>query len=645
MGIVFESVEMRQFMCFENVVFPFAERGLFFIQGRTQGQEEATNGVGKSAIIEALTFCLFGRTLRGMAADEVIRTTGSGGCWVCVLFKQGETRYSVLRVRNWVSSIGEPSVTGVFLERLSEPRADLSGSSVRETEKRICEILGFSYDIFKNSVTFGQGLPHRFVQASDNEKKEILDEILALGWTGDAWMRAKKLAKTYEELNSSIGMQIVTKQARINENRVFVQDLSCRIGGYEKRISEARDTPPRHWRIVKAREGVTAAEVLLSQALETQTEIHAKQASLDRDAGHLRDVLNTKRAKLANFISLIDLEKRNEAKLSEQCYSVQRMICPTCKRPIGRQLGAQLVAQFSQELAVVQANLLRFQSAIEDLNRAVDISSGHMIALREAIAEAQGAFDLMRSTLDERRETLRIKTLDLSRLEAEINEPVASLQRVRDDFLTMKLEREQQIEISEAEITSLNEDALLCQRISHEGLAFWEEGFSNRGIKSLVLSSVKPFLDEAAEIYSRLLTDGHLKITFHTQMMTQAGETREKFEVRVADVDSSVGYSQNSGGERRRVDVIVLLALHDLIIYQSGIDTSVQFFDEVFENLDEAGTDALLELLSQRGQDRAIYVITHDPGLQLASENVIMVEKQGDHSVILLGREAQEIIH
>ena len=127
-----------------------------------------------------------------------------------------------------------------------------------------------------------------------------------------------------------------------------------------------------------------------------------------------------------------------------------------------------------------------------------------------------------------------------------------------------------------------------------------------------------------------------ITVTFHSQAATQAGEVRERFEVVVENTSHATDHVQSSRGERRCVDVIVLLALHDLIIYQSGIDVNIQIFDEVCGNLDSDGIERLIELLRERAEERCTYVITHDRELGSEFENYIMVEKD-EHGVSRIG--------
>jgi DNA repair exonuclease SbcCD ATPase subunit len=165
--VEFKDLDIYNFMCFKDASLHLNSRGLHFVYGEVRGQLADSNGAGKSAWVEALSWCLFGKTLRDMKADDIINSTVGKDCSVVLLFNKGATSYIVNRYRKSTEKGNGVS----FSSGAGED--DLVGATNEETNKKIEDVLGFSFDLFKNTICHGQGLPYRFTQATDAEKKEI----------------------------------------------------------------------------------------------------------------------------------------------------------------------------------------------------------------------------------------------------------------------------------------------------------------------------------------------------------------------------------------------------------------------------------------------------------------------------------------
>jgi DNA repair exonuclease SbcCD ATPase subunit len=169
---------------------------------------------------------------------------------------------------------------------------------------------------------------------------------------------------------------------------------------------------------------------------------------------------------------------------------------------------------------------------------------------------------------------------------------------------------------------------------------FWEEGFSNRGLKSLVIESSIPEMNKDASLYSTAL-GGKYNIIFSPQMQLKGGEFREKFNVEVDNKRGSAIYDGNSNGERRAVDSIVMFVLGDLAARRSNKRFTLLILDDVFEKLDTEICDSINGILramtipknkregeySALPERESIFVLTHLEYFQSKFENQIWVER------------------
>jgi len=167
-----------------------------------------------------------------------------------------------------------------------------------------------------------------------------------------------------------------------------------------------------------------------------------------------------------------------------------------------------------------------------------------------------------------------------------------------------------------------------------DDLEFWETGFGNKGIKSLMLDNVLPILNAEANKYIHHLMDD-IEIEFDTETETKGGETRDNFEVRVRSGDSH-GYHLASGGERRRIDFCISLALQSLLA-STGSKSNIFILDEPFESVDESGIGELVDLLREysRKQGVAVYCISHLSNLKPLFDDVVTVRRQNGVSQVV----------
>jgi DNA repair exonuclease SbcCD ATPase subunit len=144
------------------------------------------------------------------------------------------------------------------------------------------------------------------------------------------------------------------------------------------------------------------------------------------------------------------------------------------------------------------------------------------------------------------------------------------------------------------------------------------------------------FLDEIAASFNAnrarvipTITDGLYDVQFSTISRTAAGESREKTEFIVTDEDGNVvDYNTLSGGQRRRIDLAVILTLNIAVskAYQINGVLGLLVLDEVFDFIDEGGVEPVVSALQEVAKVvPTILVITHDKSMQDMFPNVIKV--------------------
>lgn len=183
--------------------------------------------------------------------------------------------------------------------------------------------------------------------------------------------------------------------------------------------------------------------------------------------------------------------------------------------------------------------------------------------------------------------------------------------------------------------TSLSKERVVVREAQEERqvYAYWAQAFSRTGIQSLLLDEVAHAFNKNRDRVFPVLTRGVYDVQFSTTSQTSAGELREKTEFVVREHGTPVPYESLSGGQRRRVDLGVMLALALTVSQQHGAPgvLGIMVLDEVFGFLDDDGAEGLFDALQEIQKTvPSLYAVTHDTHLQSMFPSVLHVE-QDEH--------------
>jgi len=168
-----KTIVLQNFLSYKYQEFTLADKGLVLIEGNNKDLGGA-NRAGKSSLLEGITWCLFGTTVRGIKADGVINSKIGKDTYVELNFILGDINYKIIRYRKHKkfhdALLIKKEVDGEFI--------DLEIKSIKDAQEKITNLIGYNYTSFMNSVLFGQGQVEHFASLTDAEKKQVLEKIL-----------------------------------------------------------------------------------------------------------------------------------------------------------------------------------------------------------------------------------------------------------------------------------------------------------------------------------------------------------------------------------------------------------------------------------------------------------------------------------
>ena len=320
------------------------EKRLISIVGKIDGDENQSNGSGKSSILDSISWAFYEKVVRDFFDKEATKKTSTTTvvrtvdgqpekeCYVEVLFSSGKSLYLVRRERKCRSL--EDHSGGVYLYCLYAPdgvvdSGSMSGRRGADAESFIDQLVSMDFDTFSNSVMFGQSDADRFIRGTDRVKKEIFIKILGLTvldqYLEEARDRKRIVEKDLASLEATVSAlssntmstdEITAAEERASTLAEEAKSLEKSVEQFTSTIKALREDP------VFAQERQLDADASKYRALVKQRIEEAKRASKASSdalaaeekvlAGHKRDVLSAEAAITAAQQEVERLEKKAE---------------------------------------------------------------------------------------------------------------------------------------------------------------------------------------------------------------------------------------------------------------------------------------------------------------------------------------------
>jgi len=207
---------------------------------------------------------------------------------------------------------------------------------------------------------------------------------------------------------------------------------------------------------------------------------------------------------------------------------------------------------------------------------------------------------------------IQIRSKDLEKFQEFLN-----LCKVEDSYKDRLDQTQKKINVQEAE--------KLDNQKKYELMKFWEKAFSEQGILQFVIRNVLNYLNANCNKYVSLMSSGKMKIEFD-----------DKLNETIKCGGKEIQHISLSGGEKRKINIAIMLALQDLLSIVTGSNTNILFLDEIAENLDSDGINGLYILMRELKKSKDLFVITHNNNLKSALDfgNKVTIIKARGYSKI-----------
>lgn len=633
----FPQLEIEAFLAISSAKFNLADRGLVLIQGSNHADSSTdSNGAGKSSVPEALCWCLYGTTAKGITGDDVINTTIGKNCRVSTVAVDETMTYTITRHRKHKK--GKNSLTVVANDGLKD--VDLTKGTDKLTQDVVNQIIGTSYEVFAGAIYAGQEAMPDLPGMTDKQLKMLVEEAAGVTVLEGAYRTAREdyqaAVGARDRIMSLLSMSehnLATAEAQIVSGEEAIKNWDL---DRDEKISNLTGQV----RLVIPRLKQLQTDIASFDAPGLEAKIKAcddQIASVSQqhvDLATLNAIAITKKNEAANAERAVTTLQISAKHYEDDLTRISHKVgcpCGECGRPITEnELAAtiELVTfKLENEKTNIQAEQSRAAALLLDSQTAASARDAFAATMTDVSAvSAQRAsliadLDAYKSLLSEQqRISLQARSLRdrIAELTATVNPYLEQLERVK------KSVDEYKAEIAAHRVNYDEHDQLV--KIEAEVVKV----YAPAGVRARVLDEVTPFLNSQTAKYLSTLSDGNIEAVWTTLTPGAKGELKEKFSIDISSVTGGSKFKALSGGERRKVRISAAMALQDLVATRASKPIEIFIGDEIDDALDAAGLERLTMILEDKARERgSVFIISHNE-IRDYVKQVVLIEKMPD---------------
>ena len=526
------------------------------------------NGSGKSTVLDALTFSLFGKPFRKINKPQLKNSVNEKECVVEVEFTIGNTEWKIVRGI-------KPTVFEIWKDCKLLDQAAASLDQQRWLEQSVIKM---NFKSFTQIVILGSSTFVPFMQLSAANRREVIEDLLDI--------------KVFSSMNSIIKDRIKFTRDEIKLLNLKKDSLADKVEMQENFIEELENRGNANINANKEKIANLDKEIIeyvdANVIVETHLEQYTKEQESLVSVGDKLKKLNNMKGKISQKVTTITKEHK---------FFNENSVCPTCTQSIEEEF---------------RINRIR-----DAQNKAKELQSGYK-ELEEAIKEEEERerqFIALSKEITKLTHGISQNNIKISGCRRQIQNLESEIQRTTEQLQNRNTEHEKLKSFKENLKTTYEE-----LESKKESINYYDFSYSllkDGGVKSKIIKKYLPLINQQVNRYLQMM-DFYINFTLDEEF----NETVQ------SPIHEDFSYASFSEGEKMRIDLALLFTWREVARMKNSVNTNLLIMDEVFDSsLDGFGTDEFLKIIRYVIKDANIFVISHKTGLEDKFENVIKFEK------------------
>jgi DNA repair exonuclease SbcCD ATPase subunit len=570
-----KNLTVKNFMSVGNATqgIDFDRKDLTLVLGENLdlGGDGSRNGTGKTTIINALSYALYGQALSNIRKDNLVNKTNGKNMLVSLDFSVGGKDYKIERGR-------KPNLLKFFVDNQEQVITDEAQGDSRETQDSIEQTLGLSHDMFKHILALNT-YTEPFLSLKANDQRTIIEQLLGI-------TQLSERADRIKELNKQTKDSITQEEFRIRA----VQEANKRI---EEQIIALKRRQTL-W-VDKHDEDIKELKKALSALQEINIEVEIRAHQDHKAWDQKRKDINELSSQISRTKLDVSREEKLAAKLSKEIETLKNHECHTCGQAFHDSKHEQVLAGKQNDLATARASCQEHSTLLLELETAHD---------------ALGTLGRPPKMFYDRESDAIQHQANVANLERQITEKSAETDPYSEQITEM-----QQQALQEVSYDTLNE---LTRLQEHQDFLLKLLTSKDSFIRKKIIEQNLSYLNARLTHYLDRVGLPHT-VVFQNDLT-----------VSIEELGRELDFDNLSRGERNRLILSMSWAFRDVFesLYQP---INLLFIDEMIDNgLDTQGVESSLALLKQMSRERhkSIWLVSHRDELAGRVENILKVVKE-----------------
>ena len=512
-----------------------------------------SNGAGKSTMLDALSFGLFGKSHRDIKKDQMVNSINKKGTIVEVEFEIGNSKFKIVR-----------GIKPGKFEIWQNDNMINQSSNARDYQKFLEQnILKLNHKSFHQVVVLGSSSFIPFMQLPAWSRRAVIEDLLDINIFSKMNMLLKERNSKIKEELSEINHSLDLYKAKMDTQSKYVKDLQAinkdMIASKENSIEAYEDD-------VK---NLVSESSELGKNLDALTELeNEKHSELTKKVSDIKSEDKVFKSKIKDLVSQAKFFEENE-------------ICPTCDQDIDSKIK-------DTRLSHIKSTAASIQQGMKELSEDNDKCSNQLLECQNNMKE------------------LLIKQRHINSNNDKINLMQKEIEKIQKEISTL-LQSSGDIKTAKNELESMRDSK---DSVTEKKLAYVEERTYNEvigemlkdtGIKTKVIKQYLPVMNKLINQYLQVLD---FFVAFHLdENFNETIRSRHR---------DAFNYSSFSEGEKQRIDLALLFTWRQIAKMKNSAATNLLVLDETFDSsLDVDGVENLTKILSTLEDGTNVFIISH----------------------------------
>lgn len=543
--IIFETLRWKNFLSTGN---SWSE--INFLDSKTSlivGQ----NGAGKSTMLDALSFALFGRSHRNISKPQLVNSINKKGTVVEVTFKTSGQQWKVVR-----------GIKPNTFEIWQNGKMINQSSHSKEYQKILEQnIVKLNHKSFHQIVVLGSSSFIPFMQLSATHRREVIEDLLDINVFSKMNLLLREKNSILRDKIKDIAYQIDLITNKIETQRKYIKDIKLLT---EQNITEKKD------KIDAAQKEI---DELQKENATLSVDVENSQGPLEQELQKLRSKSNA----IMQYSAQFKQQMGNVAKDAK--FYEDNETCPTCSQDISEQLRQSKLESARAKARELQSAMGRATEESTTINQSMERISSELESVRE------------------KQSTIHSNNQAIARIQSEIRDledyisgsGVADLNQSKTDLDNYLADKNNKLD---------DKLKLLDQKSYNEVMS---EMLKDSGIKTKIVKQYIPIINKFVNQYLQVLD---FFVSFNLdESFSETIRSRHR---------DSFTYDSFSEGEKQRIDLALLFTWRLIAKMKNSVATNLLILDETFDSsLDHEGVENLMKIIYTLGDETNVYVISH----------------------------------